>query len=93
MDETALALMAAGAVKLGASIYMNRKKNELFEQVGTVSELFIYPVKSCKGISLSEARCGPTGIQHNGAIDRSDHFLCIQLLFNVDICTAKLLCQ
>ena len=42
-----------------------RKRNqaESYEKVGYVSGLYIYPVKSCKGISLDSAVCLIEGIQ------------------------------
>ena len=36
---------------------------EHFEQVGHVSGLFVYPVKSCAGISLTTAKCLTAGIE------------------------------
>lgn len=54
------------------------KKIELFRQVGYVSGLFIYPVKSCAGIELENAMCFTEGIQFDRnwvVVDRNDKYL------------------
>ena len=45
------------------------KKIELFRQVGYVSGLFIYPVKSCAGIELENAVCFTEGIQFDRYVE------------------------
>ncbi|KAJ1157705.1 hypothetical protein NDU88_010405 [Pleurodeles waltl] len=46
-----------------------RSRREL-RQVGVVSQLFIYPVKSCRGIPLEEAECTKLGLKHGELRDR-----------------------
>ena len=41
----------------------------VFEKIGHVTGIIIYPVKSCKGISLTSANCLTEGLQS----DRFDH--------------------
>ena len=56
------------------------RKIEHYKQVGHVTGLFIYPVKSCAGISLETAHCLTEGLQ----LDRSVHcfiFMIIICLF------------
>lgn len=48
---------------LGVLWWHNREKKRTFMEVGRVRELFMYPVKSCKGIELTEARCFKEGIE------------------------------
>ena len=51
-----------------------QRKIENYEQVGHVAGLFIYPVKSCAGISLETADCLTGGLQ----FDRSVYlFVCL----------------
>ena len=68
--EIFVGLILAATLKYGASWWMRQKRNVLFEKVGQVSKLYIYPVKSCKGIQLSEGGCTKYGIEHHGIHDR-----------------------
>lgn len=61
---------------------MQVKKIELFRQVGYVSGLFIYPVKSCAGIELENAVCFTEGIQ----FDRYIEFIRSSPLHRVYLC-------
>ena len=45
--------------------WLKGRKSNNFIQVGYVSALYVYPVKSCKGIKLDKALCLPHGIQHD----------------------------
>ena len=63
-------LILAATLKYGASWWMRRRRNHLFEQIGKVSKIFIYPVKSCKGVQLTEGTCTIYGIENNGVHDR-----------------------
>nr|XP_005905627.1 PREDICTED: mitochondrial amidoxime-reducing component 1 [Bos mutus] len=40
------------------------------QQVGTVSELWIYPIKSCKGVSVDAAECTALGLRSGHLRDR-----------------------
>lgn len=73
MDEStqfAFALLAGAAVKWISAEWFRKKKEKQFERVGTLSALNLFPVKSCRGISLQSARCTVLGLQSNGVIDR-----------------------
>ncbi|XP_069482909.1 mitochondrial amidoxime reducing component 2-like [Ambystoma mexicanum] len=45
------------------------------KQVGVVSQLFVYPIKSCKGVSISEAECTEMGLKNGELRDR--HWLVV----------------
>ena len=65
------------------------RKIEHFEQVGHVTGLFIYPVKSCAGISLETADCLIQGLQ----FDRSVYlFVCRNVMDLPLLCRPLLLC-
>lgn len=44
------------------------RKIELYEQVGHVAGLYVYPVKSCAGISLETADCFTEGLQFDRSV-------------------------
>ena len=48
-----------------AALWWKKKgeKKRTYEEMGRVSELFIYPVKSCKGIRVTEAKCFKEGME------------------------------
>ena len=56
------------------------RKIEHYEQVGHVTGLFIYPVKSCAGISLETADCLTEGLQFDRSV-YSFNFIFIICLF------------
>ncbi|KAM3930303.1 mitochondrial amidoxime reducing component 2 [Leptodactylus fuscus] len=74
-----LLLWAAG---LGVSVAVTwfflsrRKKKRQLRRVGEVSQLFLYPVKSCRGISLQEAECREYGLKNGQLRDR--HWLVVK---------------
>lgn len=41
------------------------KKRRTGKDVGVVSGLFVFPVKSCGGIPLAEAECVSTGVKYD----------------------------
>ncbi|XP_075060384.1 mitochondrial amidoxime reducing component 2 [Mixophyes fleayi] len=53
-----------------------RKKKKQLRKVGEVSHLFLYPVKSCKGIPLDVAECMEYGLRSNQLRDR--HWLVVK---------------
>ena len=63
-----------------AALWWKKKgeKKRTNEEVGRVSELIIYPVKSCKGIRVTEAKCFNEGME----FDRYASVI-IVLLFNL----------
>ncbi|XP_041468015.1 mitochondrial amidoxime reducing component 2-like [Lytechinus variegatus] len=69
-----LAACAVGV--LGISyIYLRREKRK-YTQVGVVSKLFIHPIKSCRGLEVSQAECVALGIKSDGLMDRSFVIIC-----------------
>ncbi|XP_071996195.1 mitochondrial amidoxime-reducing component 1-like isoform X2 [Engystomops pustulosus] len=77
--QRTLLLWAAG---LGVSItlawlYLSRKRRtKQLRRVGEVSQLFLYPLKSCKGIPLQEAECREYGLKSGHLRDR--HWLVVK---------------
>ncbi|XP_019642442.1 PREDICTED: mitochondrial amidoxime-reducing component 1-like [Branchiostoma belcheri] len=62
--------------------YENQQRMASYEKVGTVSSIFIYPVKSCRGLLVEEALVTPIGLKHQALLDRhwlvvndKDHFI------------------
>lgn len=59
-----------------AALWWQRRKG-IYKAVGRVSDLFVYPVKSCKGIQLTEAKCCKEGIEFDRSwviLDAKDNF-------------------
>lgn len=50
-------------------------EEEELEQVGTVSQLLIYPVKSCRAVPVQEAECSTLGLKSGDLEDR--HWLVV----------------
>ena len=70
-DTTMMVALVSGSVAkflFGAMTWNNRKKRLV--QVGTVSQLNFYPIKSCRGFSVQRGRCTSLGLQVGGAVDR-----------------------
>ncbi|KAM9331053.1 mitochondrial amidoxime-reducing component 1-like [Gastrophryne carolinensis] len=63
-----------GVTAVAAWIWWRNRRWEL-RQVGTVSQLLIYPIKSCRPISLQEAECLELGLRHGEVADR--HWLVV----------------
>uniref|UniRef100_UPI00358E2CF6 mitochondrial amidoxime-reducing component 1 n=1 Tax=Myxine glutinosa TaxID=7769 RepID=UPI00358E2CF6 len=67
----------AAAVTIGllasmaAAVFMYRNVSARRRRlVGRVSRLFVYPLKSARGVEVSEARCLPTGMKFQQLTDR-----------------------
>ncbi|XP_038073636.1 mitochondrial amidoxime-reducing component 1-like [Patiria miniata] len=67
-------LVIAGAVGLatiaGVVWWFRRTPKPVFKPVGKLSEIWIHPVKSCRGHQVSSAECTPAGLYSNGLYDR-----------------------
>ena len=50
---------------IGVLWWQKKKKKSTLNEVGRVSDLIIYPVKSCKGIRVSEAKCFKEGMEYD----------------------------
>ena len=68
--DIALGLGLTALLKYAAAWWMRPKTDALFEKVGYVTKLYLYPVKSCKALSLAEAECTKYGMRFNGIGDR-----------------------
>lgn len=50
---------------VGVLWWQRREEKDSCTEVGHVRELWVYPVKSCKGIQLTEAKCFKRGIEYD----------------------------
>jgi len=50
---------------LAALWWQRKERRQTYKEVGRVSELFIYPVKSCKGIRVAEVNCFKEGMEYD----------------------------
>nr|XP_056708816.1 mitochondrial amidoxime reducing component 2-like [Euleptes europaea] len=64
---SALALVAALGV---AAAWRRRRAPRRLARVGTVSGLFVYPVKSCRGVAVERAEVTPLGLRCGEMRDR-----------------------
>lgn len=67
-----VAALALAAVALGSVAWRRsrRRRRRRRQQVGTVAQLWIYPVKSCKGVPVSAAECTALGLRSGHLRDR-----------------------
>ncbi|XP_062970359.1 mitochondrial amidoxime reducing component 2 isoform X2 [Cynocephalus volans] len=67
-----VAALGLAAVALGAVAWRRARpgRRRRLQQVGTVARLWIYPVKSCKGVPVSAAECTPLGLLSGHLRDR-----------------------
>ncbi|KAL4828997.1 hypothetical protein H8958_019548 [Nasalis larvatus] len=65
-------MLGLAAVALGAVAWRRAwpRRRRRLQQVGTVAKLWIYPVKSCKGVPVSEAECTAMGLRSGNLRDR-----------------------
>ena len=69
-------------------------KIEHYEEVGHVTGLFIYPVKSCAGISLETADCLTAGLQFDRFVYMFVYlFVCWNVMDLPLLCKRPLLCD
>lgn len=71
--STWLAALGLAAVVLGTVVVWRRvspRRRRRLQQVGTVAQLWIYPIKSGKGVSVSEAECTDMGLRCGHLRDR-----------------------
>lgn len=68
------AALGLGAVALGTVAWRRARsrprRRARPQQVGAVAQLWIYPVKSCKGVAVSEAECTALGLRSGPLRDR-----------------------
>ncbi|XP_044530897.1 mitochondrial amidoxime-reducing component 1-like [Gracilinanus agilis] len=61
---------AAWSTRGGHWRWRRQRKRQRLQQVGTVAQLWIYPIKSCKGVPVNEAECTPMGLRSGHLRDR-----------------------
>ncbi|XP_064333349.1 mitochondrial amidoxime reducing component 2 [Camelus dromedarius] len=68
----AVAALGLAAVALGAVVWRRARprRRRRLQQVGTVAQLCIYPIKSCSGVSVSAAECTALGLRSGHLRDR-----------------------
>ncbi|XP_020837887.1 mitochondrial amidoxime reducing component 2 [Phascolarctos cinereus] len=72
----AAALGLAAAAALGAASWSTSGRRwrwrwrRRLQQVGTVAQIWIYPIKSCKGVPVNEAECTELGLRSGNLRDR-----------------------
>ncbi|XP_035827256.1 mitochondrial amidoxime-reducing component 1 [Aplysia californica] len=74
LEDTGADILAAVVlgtlVKAVGLLFVSRARKQRFVQVGTVSELYIYPVKSCGALTVTKAMCTSVGLSSDGLTDR-----------------------
>ncbi|XP_064624054.1 mitochondrial amidoxime reducing component 2-like [Lineus longissimus] len=66
--------MILGSLGIFLTFYfLHKKRPRHLEYVGTVKELYLHPLKSCRGVTLQEAECTWLGLRADGVYDR--HYL------------------
>lgn len=80
MDNTIVVLAGSSLFKYAAFLYLTKKRRSKYQKVGAVSELYIYPVKSCKGIKVDSLRCTKLGVEYEGVRDRYCMYTIIMFL-------------
>ncbi|NP_001269310.1 mitochondrial amidoxime-reducing component 1 [Gallus gallus] len=63
-------LLGAWRWARGTAAGRRRRRPGRLQRVGTVSSLFVYPVKSCQGVAVQRARVTPMGLQSGEMRDR-----------------------
>ncbi|XP_013416319.1 mitochondrial amidoxime reducing component 2-like [Lingula anatina] len=71
-DEAALfaALVTGSFIKFAFSYFTWRKRQKSLQYVGEISELYIYPVKSCAGVKVDQVECSKLGVTCGHVSDR-----------------------
>lgn len=65
-----VAALGLAAVALGAVAWRARPGRRRRKQVGTVAQLWVYPIKSCKGVAVPEAEVTALGLRVGHLRDR-----------------------
>ncbi|XP_028676406.1 mitochondrial amidoxime-reducing component 1 [Erpetoichthys calabaricus] len=71
--KNVLFAIGVGVGVIGVGVLLNRlvgRKRSRVVQVGTVSQVLVYPVKSCKGMAVSKAACLEMGLKYGETRDR-----------------------
>ncbi len=65
-----LTLAVGNVLKYAVGYWARYKRRHELQRVGTVAALYVYPVKSFRGLKVKEAQVTPVGLKYNGVIDR-----------------------
>ncbi|XP_069116372.1 mitochondrial amidoxime-reducing component 1-like [Argopecten irradians] len=68
--STFVGLVGASVLKYGFTTWLASSRPKVYEKVGKVSCLQLYPVKSCRGLDVQTAECTPIGLRQYGITDR-----------------------
>ncbi|XP_060079531.1 mitochondrial amidoxime reducing component 2-like [Ylistrum balloti] len=68
--STFVGLIGASVLKYGFTTWLASGKPRVYEKVGKVSSLHLYPVKSCRGLDIETAECTAIGLRQFGVTDR-----------------------
>lgn len=63
-------LIASAIFKYAGFVWIRSSRSQSYEKVGTVAELYVYPIKSFRGLKVDEAECTPVGLKSQGVYDR-----------------------
>ncbi|XP_074650991.1 mitochondrial amidoxime reducing component 2-like [Tubulanus polymorphus] len=63
-------LLAGSAAKIGMAYWTQKHARKNMEKVGEISAMYIHPVKSCRGWSISEATATKLGLECSNVYDR-----------------------
>lgn len=66
--ENLLVVAGTSLLKYAAYLYISQRTS--YQYVGTISELYLYPVKSCQGIKVNSLRCTTLGVEYDSMYDR-----------------------
>lgn len=70
LGKVALAIGAGVGVYMVYKAVRSRGAPDNWVQVGTISEITVYPIKSCKGRQIPEVECLTLGPKHGEYHDR-----------------------
>ncbi|XP_043855455.1 mitochondrial amidoxime-reducing component 1-like isoform X1 [Dromiciops gliroides] len=65
-----VAALSAAAWSIRGRRGRRRRRRRRLQQVGTVAQLWIYPIKSCRGVPMKEAECTEMGLRSGHLRDR-----------------------
>ncbi|XP_033734682.1 mitochondrial amidoxime-reducing component 1-like [Pecten maximus] len=68
--STFVGLVGASVLKYGFTTWLASGRPKVYEKVGKVSSLQLYPVKSCRGLDVKTAECTSIGLRQYGVTDR-----------------------
>lgn len=75
--STFVGLVGASLLKYGVSAWLaTRQRPKVYEKVGRIAGLRLFPVKSCRGLEIQSAHCTKTGLHQHDVTDRLVHVPC-----------------